>query len=61
MHLSVFHCYNPGQNSFEHLRTNDGNHTSSQNCHRKMLSPKRTNVGLKSEMQTWLGTNYHQH
>ena len=24
-------------------------------------SPPRTNVGLKSEMQTWPGTNDHQH
>ena len=43
--------YNPGQNSFEHLLTNDGNRTNSQDCHRKTSSP-RTNVGLKSEMQT---------
>ena len=31
--------YNPGQNSFEHLHTNNGNRTNSQDCHRKMSSP----------------------
>ena len=31
--------YNPGQNSFEHLRTNDGNRTNYQDCHRKTSSP----------------------
>ena len=31
--------YNPGQNSFEHLLTNDGNRKKSQDCHRKTSSP----------------------
>ena len=35
----VLISYNPGQNSFEHLLTNDGNRTNSQDCHRKTSSP----------------------
>ena len=61
--MAVQRIYNPGQNSFQHLRTNDGNRTNSQDCHRKTSSPlsPRINVGLKSEIQIWLGTNDHQY
>ena len=48
--------YNPGQNSFGHLRTNDGNRINSQHCHRKTSSPSPSGPMMVWKVKWKLGS-----